>query len=101
VHHYAAALRGILEPGRGRRAPGQVLTAAPPGYLLRLDPDQVDAALFARFLRAAREARAVGHLDQAAAALGRALALWPAAPLPGIPGPFAQTQRARLTERST
>ncbi|HEY7143137.1 MAG TPA: BTAD domain-containing putative transcriptional regulator [Streptosporangiaceae bacterium] len=99
VHHYVAALRGVLEPGRGHRAPGRVLTAASSGYLLRLDPGQVDAALFARFLRAAREAHAAGHLDTAAASFDRALALWPATPLPGIPGPFAEAERARLAEQ--
>jgi DNA-binding SARP family transcriptional activator/tetratricopeptide (TPR) repeat protein len=98
VHTYVARLRRVLEPGRGPRAPGQVLVAAPPGYLLRLDPGRVDAALFARYLSQARESRLADRPDAAVVSLDHALMLWSGPPLAGVPGPFAEVERARLSE---
>src|SRR5215469_16283233 len=46
VHVYVAELRRLLEPDRAHRAPGQVLTATSPGYLLRLAPGQLDVEVF-------------------------------------------------------
>ena len=43
VHTYVAGLRRVLEPGRSRRGPSQVLASAGSGYALRLDAGQVDA----------------------------------------------------------
>jgi DNA-binding SARP family transcriptional activator/tetratricopeptide (TPR) repeat protein len=98
VYRYVAELRGVLEPGRGHRATGRVLIATSSGYLLRLDPEQVDVALFARFLREARAALTAGRQGAAVTSFDRALALWSATPLSGIPGPFAEAERARLVE---
>ena len=109
LHTYIAGLRRVLEPGRrsagpgkpGRgpaRAPCRVLVSAPSGYLLRLQPDRLDAALFARHLAGAREARSAGRAEEAVTAFDRALALWSGTPLPGIPGPFAEAERVRLNE---
>jgi DNA-binding SARP family transcriptional activator len=98
VHRYVAGLRRALEPDRGPRGEGRLLIAAPPGYLLRLPPGQVDAAVFARELGQARQARSEGRLDAAVAAFDRALSLWSGPPLSGVPGPFAEVERARLKE---
>ncbi len=57
VHTYVAGLRRALEPGRGRRAAGSILTSVSGGYCLRMDPEQVDATLFARRHARARRAR--------------------------------------------
>src|SRR3954470_23239137 len=38
VHTYVAAIRRACEPGRARRAPSRLLTAAAGGYALRLQP---------------------------------------------------------------
>ena len=98
VHVYVAGLRRVLEPRRGHRAPGQVLPASGPGYLLRLAPGQPDAEVLDQHLAQARRASAAGDLAAAAGSLNAALGLWQGAPLAGIPGPWADIERARLDE---
>jgi DNA-binding SARP family transcriptional activator len=98
IHIYVAGLRRELEPGRGRQTPGQVLRTSGAGYLLQLEPGQPDAAALAQHLAQARAARAADDLASAARSLEAASALWQAAPLCGIPGPWAETERVRLTE---
>jgi DNA-binding SARP family transcriptional activator/tetratricopeptide (TPR) repeat protein len=98
VHVHVAGLRRALEPGRTRRAPGQVLPAVGPGYLLRLDPGQVDVAKLGRHLALARRCGADGDLAGAAGSLDEALALWHGSALAGIPGPWADIERVRLAE---
>src|ERR1700761_6633479 len=79
VHTYVAGLRRVLEPGRSRRGPSQVLASAAGGYVLRLDTSQVDAIVFERGL---------------AAGVGE----WHGSALAGVPGPFAGAERVRLAE---
>src|SRR6185437_5968786 len=98
VHIYVAGLREVLEPGRARRAPGTVLVTGGPGYLLPLEPGQVDAAVFRGHLAAARRSRTDGDLAAAAESLDAALGLWQGNPLAGIGGPWAQIERVRLSE---
>jgi tetratricopeptide (TPR) repeat protein len=98
VHVYVAGLRRVLEPGRARRAPGQVLSASGPGYLLRLEPGQLDAAALDRHLAQARRSLPAGDLTAAARSLDAALGLWQGVPLAGIPGPWADVERVRLDE---
>jgi DNA-binding SARP family transcriptional activator/tetratricopeptide (TPR) repeat protein len=95
VHSYVARLRCVLEPGRPARASNTVLISTGLGYALRLDAGQLDAVVFADHLR---QARAAGDSARAAASLEAALALWRGTPLAGLPGPFAEAQRLRLTE---
>ena len=85
VATYVAGLRRALEPDRGRRHGATVLTSTTTGYGLCVRPEQVDAEVFERLVRA-------GLLDQA-------LALWRGQPLAGLPGPFAAAERHRLDER--
>jgi DNA-binding SARP family transcriptional activator/predicted negative regulator of RcsB-dependent stress response len=59
-----------------RKALGGYLVWRPPGYLLPVDPDQVDLRRFQRLLADAHAARAAGDWEQAVADLQRALALW-------------------------
>src|SRR5436305_14310155 len=40
---YISHLRRILEPDRPARAPATVLVTKDPGYMLRIEPDQVDS----------------------------------------------------------
>ncbi|HEY9245057.1 MAG TPA: winged helix-turn-helix domain-containing protein, partial [Streptosporangiaceae bacterium] len=99
LHVYIAGLRQVLEPHRANRAPGQVLRGSGPGYLLQLDPARLDAAELGRLLAPARpgparNAPAAGQL----AALDAALGLWQGIPLVGLPGPWADIERARLGE---
>src|SRR5580692_6235978 len=57
LYVHISRLRGVLEPDRGKRAPGQVLISSGAGYLLRVTSDQVDASAFADSVTAARRAR--------------------------------------------
>jgi len=98
LHVHVAGLRRALEPNRASRAPGQFLLADGPGYSLRLEPGQLDAQVFTRHLDAARASRAAGDLSAAARSFDAALRLWQAAPLSGVPGPWAEIERVRLSE---
>jgi DNA-binding SARP family transcriptional activator len=61
---FVSRLRRALQPDATARARGQLLVSGASGYALRLEPDQVDAWLFARLeeLRIARERRAAARL---------------------------------------
>ena len=98
VHVYVAGLRRVLEPDRAHRAPGRVLAASGPGYLLRLESGQVDAAALDHHLAQARGSLAGDDLAGAARSLDAAQGLWQGAPLAGIPGPWADIERVRLDE---
>ncbi|HET6186765.1 MAG TPA: AfsR/SARP family transcriptional regulator, partial [Trebonia sp.] len=108
IYTYVAGLRRVLEPDRprrdpdkSRRAPGRVLVSSGGGYLLRLGPDGLDAAQFEEGLVRSRALRASGDPQAAARALDEALRLWRGQPFAGVPGPFAEAERLRLTELRT
>ncbi len=98
MHTYVAGLRRVLEPGRSRRGPSQVLASAGAGYVLRLDAGQVDAVVFERSLQHGRGLRISGDLNGAIAALEVALGEWHGSAFAGVPGPFAGAERVRLAE---
>ena len=98
VHSYVARLRLVLEPERAARARNSVLASAGSGYVLRLEPGHLDAAVFAGHLRQARELQAAGEPARAAVSLDAALGLWCGTPFARVPGPFADAERVRLTE---
>ena len=85
-----------------RKALGAVIVTRPPGYVLDVNPERVDAH---RFSRLAQEGRAALEQDDAATAeivLREALALWRGPALADfLYEPFAQTQIARLEELRT
>jgi DNA-binding SARP family transcriptional activator/tetratricopeptide (TPR) repeat protein len=102
IYTYVAGLRRIIEPGRSLRGPGRVLVSSGAGYVLHLVPGQPDAVAFEQQLARARQLRKNGELTSAVNALEGALGLWRGAAFAGVPGPFAETERARLAElRST
>lgn len=68
LHSHLARLRAILHADGGER-----LLTRPPGYLLRVGDDTVDAHRFERLLTAARDST---DPDRAHALLDAALALW-------------------------
>jgi DNA-binding SARP family transcriptional activator/ABC-type branched-subunit amino acid transport system substrate-binding protein len=69
------------------------------GYLLKVEPGQVDADRFQGMLEEARRTRAEGKPEEAAEELRRALALWRGPALADFAyEPFAQTEIARLDE---
>lgn len=94
VHTYISGLRRALEPDRGRWTESTVLTSAPAGYTLRVAPEQVDAVAFERVITQARTA----PTGPSVAELDKAVQLWQGGALSGIPGPFADRERARLAE---
>jgi DNA-binding SARP family transcriptional activator/tetratricopeptide (TPR) repeat protein len=108
IYTYVAGLRRVLEPDRprrdpdrSRRAPGRVLVSSGGGYLLRLDPGGLDANQFEESLGRSRGLRASGDPRGAARVLDEALGLWRGQPFAGVPGPFAEAERLRLTELRT
>ncbi|MFC4119261.1 AfsR/SARP family transcriptional regulator [Nonomuraea zeae] len=98
VYTYIAGLRRLFEPDRPRRAPSLLLAGSSAGYVLCLEPRQVDALLFAEWLEEARDAQRGGDDRQAAHRLEQALALWRGTALSGLAGPFAEKERARLEQ---
>ncbi len=96
---YVSRLRGLLEPERSPRSPGDLLITREPGYLLRLDPERLDAR---RFERLAREGKAHLRASEAAAAgavLREALSLWRGGALADFAyESFSQPEIRRLEE---
>src|SRR6266545_3322493 len=75
LQDHVAALRRALGGGRAEGSP-LVLVTREPGYLLVLDPGQVDAHRFTRLAAQGRRALAEGDPGGAARTLREALALW-------------------------
>jgi DNA-binding SARP family transcriptional activator/tetratricopeptide (TPR) repeat protein len=95
---YIAQLRKALEPGRPRGEAGRVLVTREPGYLLELEPEELDAGRFERLARSGRNALHDAP-GEAAATLRAALSLWRGDPFAHVTyEPFAQADIARLTE---
>jgi DNA-binding SARP family transcriptional activator len=89
IQVYVSALRKALGTAR------DVLETRAPGYLLRVEPDELDLQRFEQLLV---RARTEGPAERAAT-LRAALALWRAAPLADFAyEPFVQTEAARLEE---
>ncbi|MEU0535107.1 AfsR/SARP family transcriptional regulator [Amycolatopsis tolypomycina] len=68
------------------------------GYLLRVEPDQLDSTQFASRLARARETRSDGDLAAAREHLAEAMTLWRGTAFSGLDTPAATTERARLDE---
>ncbi|WP_442933386.1 BTAD domain-containing putative transcriptional regulator [Micromonospora psammae] len=98
VQKHVAGLRRVLEPDRSPRTPAQVLTLTDAGYLLRIDPETVDAVRFERAVRRAERHRGEGRPAEALAELAAALELWHGEPFGGFTGPVLEAARHRLVE---
>jgi YVTN family beta-propeller protein len=86
VRNYVSLLRKLL---------GDRLVTRPPGYLLRVEPGELDSERFETLVREAREEEP----GVAAASLRKALALWSGPPLAQLAyEPFAQEAIGRLEE---
>jgi DNA-binding SARP family transcriptional activator len=84
---------------RRRLEPPELFVTRPPGYLLRVQPEQVDLFRFEALLRRGRQALAAGATAEAAQLLGAALHLWRGQPLADVAAKrLRQTEGARLTE---
>lgn len=99
LQSYVSHLRRILEPDRPPRVAPAVLVTHPPGYLLRIDPERLDAA---RFEAAASEGRSLlseGRPRDARHRLDEGLALWRGAAFEEFAfEEFARVEAARLDE---
>jgi DNA-binding SARP family transcriptional activator len=93
-----ATLRSHISRLRSALGAARMLSR-PPGYMLALAPEELDATRCERVLAKAREALAEGRAAQAAEQLRGALALWRGSPLADAAyEPFAQGEIARLEE---
>ncbi|MEO3784418.1 AfsR/SARP family transcriptional regulator [Actinocorallia sp. B10E7] len=86
-----SALRRAFGPAR------ELLVTCPPGYLLELDGDAVDALDFARKVVQARTATRRGDDEGAARLLRQALGGWRGSALEDVPGLYAEA--AQLEEQ--
>jgi DNA-binding SARP family transcriptional activator len=78
-------LRRLLEPGVAGTGGDAVVVTRAPGYLLRVEPQQVDLARFERLAAEGRAALAVGDPARASELLREGLALWRGPPLVDLP----------------
>ncbi|WP_213453734.1 BTAD domain-containing putative transcriptional regulator [Rhizomonospora bruguierae] len=98
VYTYVSALRKTLEPGRRQWATGQFLTSGGGSYRLRLPREAIDAHRFEELREESRRHRADNDRPAELSTLVQALRLWRGEALHGVPGPYAEAQRRRLTE---
>ena len=99
VQIYVSHLRQALEPGRARGAAGEVLVTRNHGYLLRVDSERLDAALFQDGFAAGRAALEAGQYAEAAETLRQALGLWRSGVLADLSDyAFTRPEAARLEE---
>ena len=95
LRSHISRLRSALACGEDSPA----IDARPPGYVLKLGADQLDASRFDRLARLGREALARGAADVAAERLREALSLWCGPALDDVADePFARAQAAHLDE---
>ncbi|SDF42639.1 DNA-binding transcriptional activator of the SARP family [Lentzea fradiae] len=82
LHGYVTAVRRVLTPGWGRsRASHPVLSTRPSGYVLRLEPHQLDLTRFRELSRQGQVAMAAGDCRTAREKFTTALCLWRGSPL--------------------
>jgi DNA-binding SARP family transcriptional activator len=96
---HVAGLRRALEPERPPRTPPQILVTQPPGYMLRISPEDLDAARFEDLAAQGHRLLTEGRPAEARPLLIEALALWRGPALVEFAfQPFAQAEAARLEE---
>ena len=95
---YVFHLRRALEPDRVRGTGGGLVTSGR-GYVLRVEREQLDAAVFEDGFTAGRAALEAGRYDEAAQRLRTALDLWRGPVLADLADyAFIQREAARLEE---
>ncbi|NBM17268.1 AfsR/SARP family transcriptional regulator [Streptomyces sp. GC420] len=100
---YVSQLRKALLEGADAAAEEsgtvQPLLTRPPGYLMRVAPDELDLSVFESLRTEGRAAYDQREYGTASHLLGRALGLWTGPALSGIPhGPALETSAIRLNE---
>ena len=95
LRNQVSRLRKVLAPA----AEEPRLVARAPGYLLRVEPGELDLEHFERLVSVGRESLAEGDPAQAAESLRRAERLWSGRPLADLEfEPFARVEVERLEE---
>jgi YVTN family beta-propeller protein len=93
---YVSRLRKTLQPDGAER----MLVTRPGGYLLRLEPEQLDLRRFERLFEDGRRALADGKYERASERLAEALALWRGPALGDLAyEAFARPEVERLEEQ--
>jgi len=96
---YISNLRRVLEPDRAPREPARLLRSQPGGYLLAVEPGQIDASRFEQLAGEGRGRLRAGHPGAASEALTQALEEWRGPALAEFRDePFAAAEAARLEE---
>ncbi|KAB1141776.1 tetratricopeptide repeat protein [Streptomyces luteolifulvus] len=93
---YVSRLRKLLEPDRAPGEPPRLVVSIGDGYVLRTESVSIDLGQFEDHVNRAERRRAADDHPTAARLLRTALALWHGTPLAGIPGPYAEAERAYL-----
>jgi YVTN family beta-propeller protein len=92
---YVGRLRRLLSPNGGSGP----LESRRGGYVLSIEPEQIDLHRFNRLAECGSDALAEGDAERSAALLREALALWRGTPLTDLgEAAFAQGERRRLEE---
>ena len=96
---YVFHLRRALEPDRLQGVAGDIVVTRGRGYLLRVDREHLDAALFQDGFTAGRAALQAGRYGEAAETLRRALDLWRSPVLADLADyAFTRPEAVRLEE---
>jgi WD40 repeat protein/DNA-binding SARP family transcriptional activator len=96
LRNQVSRLRKVLAPAAGLEPR---LVARPPGYLLRVEPGELDLENFERLVAAGRDTLAAGDPASAAESLRAAERLWQGRPLADLEfEPFTRVEVERLEE---
>lgn len=96
LHVYVSQLRQFLNRDRRSKTP---IVTQPPGYLIHVGTDEVDAHDFQRLLDRGREELADGRFEAASRTVQTALALWQGPPLDDLrEGPIVNSYVVWLEE---
>ena len=99
IQAHISHLRKLLDPDLSAGAAGSLIETRPPGYLIRLRPEQLDLRRFERLTAEATDASARHDLAAASARLRDALDLWRGPALAEFArDAFAQAAIARLED---
>ncbi|MEV5646376.1 BTAD domain-containing putative transcriptional regulator [Streptomyces flaveolus] len=95
---YISRLRKVLDPDCGCGDSPRTIASVAAGYQAQVSEEMLDLAVFERRIADAARACAAGAESTAAQLLHDALDEWRGVALAGLPGPLAETERARLAE---
>ncbi|SDW70226.1 DNA-binding transcriptional activator of the SARP family [Amycolatopsis xylanica] len=96
---YIYQLRKILLRVLGEQAAAEMLLTQPPGYVLRLEDDQLDVKVFDRLAEQGRDLVARNRLEDGSRVLRAALSLWRGSALADVTaGPILESYVSHLEE---